>query len=200
MLEQTKAEATVQNGSTPCAGMAPLTALSMRSDKVTIGPLLPDDTGSIFLWLNDVESVILDLTYRPVDWMKYNNWLEHFSQSEAQIIFAIRTIQQPKIIGFIAITKIDSVHRSAEIGIRIGAPSDRGKGYGKDAIKLALNYAWAHLNLHRVHLRVFESNRHAISAYRAAGFQHEGKLRQAAFVNGEWTDVVLMGILRPERT
>jgi len=199
MLERTKPGATPQNGPMPGAGMAPLTALSMRSDKVTIGPLLPDDTASIFLWLNDVESVILDLTYRPVDWMKYNNWLEHFSQSDAQIIFAIRNIHQPKIIGFIAITKIDSVHRSAEIGIRIGSPADRGKGYGKDAIELAINYAWSHLNLHRVHLRVFESNRRAICAYRAAGFQHEGKLRQAAFVNGEWTDVVLMGILRPAR-
>src|ERR1700692_3759842 len=42
---------------------------------VKIGPGLPEDTAPIFHWLNDVESTVLDMSYRPVDWMKYNQWL-----------------------------------------------------------------------------------------------------------------------------
>jgi RimJ/RimL family protein N-acetyltransferase len=181
----------------PDVTMTPLTQLSMRDESVAIGPILPDDTAAIFLWLNDVESVALDLAYRPVDWMNYNNWLEGLSKNPSQVIFAIRHVHYSKIMGFAGLTKLDAVHRSGELGIRIGSEADRGKGYGKGAIRLVMNYAWNHLNLNRVYLSVFASNHRAINAYKAAGFQEEGRQRQAAFINGTWMDMVLMAALRP---
>lgn len=168
------------------------------SDLIAIGPVLPDDASSLFLWLNDVESAKSDLAYRPVDWMGFNNWFEAFSKGPTQVFFAIRELSDPKIIGFVAFSKIDPVHRSAEFSIRIGSESHRGKGYGKSATRLALEYAWKHLNLNRVQLNVFESNRRAIEAYRGAGFQFEGTLRRAAYVSGDWVNVVIMAALRPE--
>jgi RimJ/RimL family protein N-acetyltransferase len=179
------------------APMSALTAVSLRGDRVVIGPILPEDTAAIFLWLNDVEAARSDLAFRPVDWMHYNAWLEAFSKNPAQVIFAIRALNAARILGFVALTKIDPVHRSAECCIRIGSDTDRGQGYGRQAIALMLDYAWKNLNLHRIHLSVFENNRRAIGAYRAAGFEYEGKLRQAAWIDGAWTDVVLMGALRP---
>ena len=178
----------------------PITALSMRTDRITIGPVLPEDTGDLFLWLNDVESASLDLPYRPVDWMSYNSWLADITKGPSQVLFAIRRVIDPKIIGFLALTKIHTVHRAAEFGVRIGCKADRAKGYGTEATGLALRYAWDHLNLNRVYLSVFAFNRHAIGAYEAAGFQHEGKQKQAAFINGNWTDVILMAALRPAKS
>jgi RimJ/RimL family protein N-acetyltransferase len=177
--------------------MSPLTALSLRNDKVAIGPVLPDDTGAMFLWLNDVESTNLDLPYRPLDWMAYNVWLTEFSKNQAQVLFAIRRLLDPRIIGFVGFTKIHAAHRSAEIGVRIGYPADRSKGFGRDALGLALKYAWNHLNLNRVQLNVFESNTRAIRAYQAAGFAFEGIQQRAAFINGAWENVVLMAALNP---
>jgi RimJ/RimL family protein N-acetyltransferase len=181
----------------PDVAMAPLTQLSMRDASVAIGPILPDDTAAIFLWLNDVESIALDFAYRPVDWMSYNNWLEGLSKNPSQVMFAIRHVHQSRIMGYVGLTKLDAVHRSGEIGIRIGSEADRGKGYGKGAVRLVMNYAWNHLNLNRVYLSVFASNRRALNAYKTAGFQEEGRQRQAAFINGSWMDVVLMAALRP---
>jgi RimJ/RimL family protein N-acetyltransferase len=177
----------------------PLAALSLRSNIVTIGPVLPGDTGALFLWLNDVESANLDLAFRPVDWMGYNAWLTDFSKDSSQVLFAVRLVSQPKIIGFIMFKNIQPVHRWAELGARIGYDADRGKGFGTDAIKLALRYAWNHLNLNRVQLSVFANNNRAIRAYKAAGFEVEGNRRQAAFINGDWVDVVLMAALHPPK-
>ena len=181
-------------------GAGPLTLLaahSMRNDAVVIGPLLPEDTGAMFLWLNDVDAAAMDLPFRPIDYMGYHNWLAELSRNAATVLFAIRRLRQPAIIGYIALTRIHPVHRSAELGVRIGVAEERGKGHGSAAIALALRYAWKQLNLNRVHLTVLSGNHRAIRAYQAAGFQHEGLMRQAAFIDGNWSDVVQMGILRP---
>jgi RimJ/RimL family protein N-acetyltransferase len=177
--------------------ISPLASVSLHSERVVIGPVLPEDTGVIFLWLNDLESTILDMTYRPVDWMSYNNWLGEFSRNPAQTLFVVRRTAHAAAVGFVLLTKINPIHRSADIGLRIGAPQDRGQGLGREALMLGLRYAWDHLNLHRVQLSVFESNQAARRAYRAAGFEEEGTLRQAAFINGRWENVVVMSALRP---
>jgi RimJ/RimL family protein N-acetyltransferase len=196
MLQPQQSRPTEAAAPTPV--MSPLTSLSLRNDKVVIGPILPDDTGAMFLWLNDVESANLDLPYRPVDWINYNAWLAECGKNQSQVLFAIRRILEPRIVGFIAITRIHPVHRSAEAGVRIGYPADRGQGLGRAALALALKYAWNHLNLGRVQLSVFESNTRAVRAYQAAGFEIEGKLRRAAFINGVCEDVVLMAALNPK--
>jgi RimJ/RimL family protein N-acetyltransferase len=182
-----------------CANTPPLTAPSLHGGNIAIGPVLPSDTGALFLWLNDVESANLDLAFRPVDWMSYNNWLTDFASNPSQVLFAIRHLSQSKIIGFVVLKNIQPVHRWAELGVRIGQHADRGKGYGTEATKLALKFAWNHLNLNRVQLSVFAHNTRAIRAYTAAGFEVEGVQRQSAFINGEWVDQVLMGILRRPR-
>jgi RimJ/RimL family protein N-acetyltransferase len=89
------------------------------------------------------------------------------------------------------------VHRCAEFGIRIGSEANRGKGYGKEATALALSFCWNHLNLNRVQLIVFGHNARAARVYAAAGFEREGLLRRAAFVDGAWVDLVIMAVLRP---
>jgi RimJ/RimL family protein N-acetyltransferase len=89
------------------------------------------------------------------------------------------------------------VHRSAELGIRVGRESDRGRGIGKAAVALALDYAWNHLNLLRVQLRVIADNPRAIGAYKATGFVVEGRHRAASFIGGRWQDVLTMAAFNP---
>lgn len=175
--------------------MAPLTAVSLRNDAVTIGPLLPEDMGPLFLWLNDVDAARLDLAYRPTDWMAFKAWLDELARTQAQLLFAIRKVFEPQIVGFVVFKNIQLVHRSADIGVRIGAEPERGKGYGTRALQLAVNYAFNHLNLHRLSLTVFAHNARAITAYRRAGFREEGRLKDAAFIDGEWVDVIPMALV-----
>jgi len=177
--------------------MAPLTAVSLRNEAVTIGPLLPEDTGSLFLWLNDVDAARLDLAYRPTDWLAFKAWLDELPRTQTQLVFAIRKVFEPQIVGFVVFKNIQLVHRSAEMGVRIGAEAERGKGYGTKALMLAANYAWNHLNLHRLSLTVFAHNARAIAAYRTAGFREEGRLQDAAFIDGEWVDVIPMALVNP---
>ena len=178
--------------------MPPLAAVSLRDEAVTIGPLLPEDTGQLFVWMNDVDAARLDLAYRPTDWLAFKAWLDELGRTNAQMVFAIRKLFEPQIIGFIIFKNIHPVHRASEIGVRIGNESERGKGYGTRALSLALRYAWNHLNLNRVSLTVFAHNARAIASYRTCGFVEEGRFSNAAYIDGEWVDVIPMAALRPK--
>ncbi|HUC50584.1 MAG TPA: GNAT family protein [Xanthobacteraceae bacterium] len=163
---------------------------------ITLGPLVPEDFGPMFCWANDAAAARLDFAYRPVDMMAHQQWWDNIGKDTSKVVFAMRKIDAPVIIGYVQITGINPTHRSAELGIRIGAESDRDQGFGKESLRLAIDFCWNHLNLNRVQLVVFRHNRRAIRAYEAAGFRKEGVLRKAAFIGGEWVDLVPMAILR----
>jgi RimJ/RimL family protein N-acetyltransferase len=172
----------------------------LMASRITIGPFVPEEFGPLFCWINDVATAQLDFAYRPVDMMAHRQWWDGLGKDPSKVMFAIRKTIEPLIIGFVQINAINSVHRSAELGIRIGEEKNRGQGYGKEALNLAVDYCWNHLNLNRVQLLVFRHNHRAIGAYKAAGFKKEGVLRKAAFIGGEWVDLVLMASLRPAKT
>ena len=118
--------------------------------------------------------------------------------------FHIRTLEaegQPgRLVGFVDLS-IDPwhwPHRDAWLGIAIGERADWGQGYGSDAMRLILRYAFDELNLYRVSLTVFEYNERAIHTYRKLGFRDEGRQRQRLQRYGRWWDMLFMGLLRDE--
>ena len=167
--------------------------------KVIIGPFVPDDYGAMYCWANDVTAARLDGAFRPVNLTDVVRQCESAGKDPSRVMFAIRRRSETSIIGHILIQNINSVHRSADIGIRIGEEKYRGEGYGTEALGMALDFCWQHLNLRRVGLIVFRHNTRALAAYRAAGFCKEGLLRKLLFIDGAWIDVVLMAAFRPQR-
>ena len=77
----------------------------------------------------------------------------------------------------------------------IGDKTEWGKGYGTQAIRLFVDYLFKEVNLHRVFLRVYETNPAGIRCYEKVGFQHEGTQREAIFKHGRYIDMHMMSIL-----
>jgi RimJ/RimL family protein N-acetyltransferase len=167
--------------------------------KVTIGPFVPEDYAAMYCWANDVVAARLDGAFRPVNLSDVVDQCESVGKDPSRVMFAIRKRAETAIIGYLLIQNINGVHRSADIGIRIGNESNRGNGYGREALTMALDYCWRHLNLNRVSLIVFRNNPRAINAYRAAGLRVEGRLKKFFFIDGAWVDVLIMAALRPSR-
>jgi len=114
------------------------------------------------------------------------------------VSFMVRTVQDDRLIGFVAIHGIEWNNRTGLLAIGIGGVNDRGKGYGREAIHLILKYAFYELNLHRVGLDVISYNKVAIELYKKMGFQIEGCMREAVQRDGKYFDRIIMGILRDE--
>lgn len=165
-------------------------------EKVTIGPLMNEDALPLFCWFNDPAAARDDYSYRPVDQATHAAWWENVGRDTSKVVFAIRRIGETRMLGYVHLINIDTVHRAAEMGIRIGAEADRNLGFGRDAIGLILRYGFDSLNLDRISLQVLRDNTRAIHTYEAAGFRREGILRHARFIQGEWRDLVIMAVLR----
>ena len=76
-----------------------------------------------------------------------------------------------KFIGTIKLEPIDWENQTAWLGMMIGDPSERGKGYGSQALKLVLNYAAKNLLLREIFLGVHRDNTPAIRVYKKSGFE-----------------------------
>ncbi|RPI51579.1 MAG: N-acetyltransferase [Chloroflexi bacterium] len=112
--------------------------------------------------------------------------------------FRLRTLEDDRLVGFVALHTIEWNNRAAMLAIGIGEPDYRGKGYGTDALRLILRYAFDELNLERVGLDVIANNQAAIRAYERVGFRREGAMRRAVLRDGQAHDRLIMGILREE--
>ena len=113
-------------------------------------------------------------------------------------MFLIKTLQDERLIGTIALDGVQDHHGDAFVSIGIGERQYWNQGYGTDAMRVILNYAFNELSLDRVSLNVFAYNSRAIRAYEKAGFKHEGCQREVLHRDGRRWDILYMGILRSE--
>jgi RimJ/RimL family protein N-acetyltransferase len=132
--------------------------------------------------------------------VKNKDWLEKMFEKEPvnETFFFVRSLAGSALIGFIGLFGIRWNHGDAWVGIGLGDRQYWGKGFGTDAMRVILRYAFTELNLHRITLGVFAYNTRAIRSYEKAGFVVEGRLRQ--YIHREYYhwDEIMMGILRED--
>lgn len=103
-----------------------------------------------------------------------------------------------RCIGTARLHQVDAQNRRARYAIGIFDPAYWNRGYGTEATRLVLAYAFDVLGLHRLDLRVLACNTRAIACYQKCGFVQEGVEREGALIGGEWHSDVLMSLLEQE--
>jgi RimJ/RimL family protein N-acetyltransferase len=79
--------------------------------------------------------------------------------------------ENERIVGhFIIRYPRDDDNSSVRFGFVIVDPSLRGQGYGKELLRLGIEYVKEHLSASRIDLGVFENNESARHCYEAVGF------------------------------
>jgi RimJ/RimL family protein N-acetyltransferase len=158
------------------------------------------DAPAFTRWFND-RDVTEHLSMRyPLSLAAEERWIaDHTAKpmDYGNAIFAIDT-KDGTHIGSINFNLIYVESRKARLGITIGDKAYWSKGYGADAIRTLLRFAFDEMNLNRVDLTVDEDHAAAIACYRKCGFVEEGRMRQARYTRGGYLDWIVMAILREE--
>ena len=168
----------------------------LTGERVVLRPFQPSDVEPLWrarldptTWANTTEA-----PYVPDTLAAYRaRYDEPSKDSSAQFAVDVDGV----LVGRAGMFAVDDLARTGEVGLTL-LPEHRGRGYGRDVLRVLLGYGFRSRNLHRVHLQTLASNVPALRAYLAVGFVEEGRLRQHAWVEGAYDDVVLMGVLRSE--
>lgn len=172
-----------------------------KSDRLELVPQTPDDRAHFARWSHDIDYMrnLDDDPIRPFPVAFYEEWVGTTPKQNGEWqAFMMATRPEGVKIGFINLFDIKYPNASAMFAIGIGEADYRGKGYGSEALRLLLDYAFDELGLYRVSLRVLSYNTAAIRTYEKIGFIREGTQRGAGWRSGERYDIHFYGILRDE--
>lgn len=175
----------------------------LKGDRLILRARERDDLPRIHTFFNDVEVEILGGgdPPRPQSRDQIQNAFEENNKVDKpnpRILGDFVIEADGKCIGICMLWRHNPVAATAELGISIGDRDYWGRGYGREAIALLLDYGFRIRNLRRIYLSTSSSNERALRCYRACGFVEEGRLRQQNWSAGQYVDEVWMGILRDE--
>ncbi len=176
----------------------------LKGAKVILRAVARDDLPKLCAFNNDVEVELAGGGDPPMP-QSLARLEAEFDQDTAKggrngagfVIEAINEANAATLIGHCALFRFDEAARTCELGITIGDKAYWGKGYGRDAVRLLLDYAFRLRNQRKVYLTVWGNNERAIRAYHACGFVEEGRLKEHVWSAGKYVDLVYMGVFAP---
>ena len=119
-----------------------------------------------------------------------------FMQRRDGFYFIIERIEDGKPVGVIALYNVSYRHKRAEYGRFLIAPEERRKGYGEEALRLLLRFAFGELGLFKVYGDILSNNHAAIRLDRKIGFFKEALFPKHVLKDGKRHNVMRMAIFQ----
>lgn len=155
-------------------------------------------------WTHDSEFMRMFDT-QPARPMSAAMMKKHYEKLEKEIeadkniyYFTIRAKEDDRLIGKAMVQDIEWSNGNSSIRLGIGSPDDQRKGYGSQAMKMLLRFAFAEINMFRISAHVPEYNVAAAALLKKFGFIEEVRRRQALERDGRRWDMLVFGLLRDD--
>ncbi len=140
-------------------------------------PYKPCDAETIISWCKD-ESAFRKWTSDRYDTypitaedMNYKYIDCNGDCSEPDNFYPLTAFDETGIVGHLILRFTDKEKKVIRFGFVIVDDTKRGKGYGKEMLKLALKFSFDILKAEKATLGVFDNNPAAYYCYKAAGFK-----------------------------
>ena len=144
----------------------------------------PTDLPFLYQWENDASAWADGANHNPLSQQDLRAYIESTTGDiyrDGQLRLIIEDLStlnfQPSTLGCIDLFDFDPRNRRAAIGMYI-APEHRGKGVGKEALRLLEQYAFGHLNLRVLYAVIATNNTACTALYRNAGYTGSSPLPQ----------------------
>lgn len=172
---------------------------TLQGTSIYLRALEPEDLAFLYAIENDESIWEVSNTITPYSRFLIRQYLENAQQDifEAkQLRLAICIKGTEEAIGLIDLFDFDPVNRRAGIGIVIKNEIQRGKGYGKEALELLLNFSFYHLQLHQVYANIGIDNSSSIALFTTFGFQKIGIKKDWICRNGQYHDEAVYQLIK----
>ncbi|MEO7913508.1 MAG: GNAT family protein [Roseiflexaceae bacterium] len=169
----------------------------LKGEKVILRAVERDDLKRLHDLERNVDLVLLgDGEWQPVPLGQWERNFDRQLEDTDKANFVIEAAGT--VIGGIGLHHRSRRSGVTSFGIGIYDPDYLGNGYGRDAIETLLGWVFRIQNYRRIWLETSSTNERAIRCYKAVGFVEEGRLREHEFLDGQYMDAIIMGLLREE--
>jgi RimJ/RimL family protein N-acetyltransferase len=156
-----------------------------------------EDAERCYRWMNDPSIVRTLKTRYPIAFQNEIEWLDRAMHSvSTERHFAIERKDDRTHIGNASIHDIDWVCRTGMFGLFIGEPSAWNRGFGGDAVRTLVRFAFDEMNLQKLRIHVFEYNERAKHVLETQSFVQEGRLRREFYREGSYHDILVYSTFR----
>jgi len=176
----------------------PPRAKFLSGEKVYLRSIEPDDIAFLHNWANDPETRGLTGEIRPSSYADTLEFYQKVQKNEDRIWLAVVLRETNQTIGETGLLRMFPAWRTTDWSLIIGEKAARGKGYGTEVAQLMLNYAFGHLNFHRVAIGVVGFNTGALRFYERLGFRREGIQRDGYYYDHQYHDFLMLSMLEHE--
>lgn len=120
------------------------------------------------------------------------------SRKRMRFNWCVRSLEDDAFVGLTMLRFLNREWREVEIGYAL-AKTAWGQGYGTEATRATLAYAFDKLQAHRVVANCFPQNAASCRVLEKLGFRREAYEVESYFEHGEWQDNVRYALLDRER-
>lgn len=172
----------------------------LYGEQVYLRPITVDDTENIIKWRNSDAVRPYFIYQKPFTAEGHMKWLETMIFSGKGYQFIVCQIEDDKPIGSAYFRDYDKEHNKIEYGMFLGENDVKSKGIGTEIYKLSLTFAFEVLDVHKVFCRVFADNAICLRSCEKAGLKREGCFKDEVCIDGQYRDIVMLGIINPNHT
>lgn len=170
---------------------------TLKGQNIYLRALEPEDLEFIHTIENDESIWEISNTQTPYSKFLIKQYLDHAHKD----IFEVKQLRlvissfNDEALGMIDLFDFDFKNRRAGVGILVKEPEDRLKGYGKEALKLLIDYSFKHLDLHQLYCNISEGNDASIKLFSNQGFKNIGLKKEWNYVNGSFKNEYLFQLI-----
>ena len=162
-------------------------------DLITLRNMLATDVELVFHWRNDLRVRQFMFNQAPLDPNSHAAWFDKVDQDPLCHVLLICQGKRP--FGFVQFN-VKLCRGVADWGFYVDP--DGPKGQGARLGRIALNYGFNVLELHRICGQVLAHNQRSIIFHERHGFKGEGIMRSHHLCEKGYQDVYLFGLLATE--
>ncbi len=143
---------------------------------------------------------IMEVEYKPENAkyvIPYSREVHQLTLAEKNAVhLIIERVDTKAPVGFLMIAGLDNPSKEIEFTRII--LDEKGKGYGRETLKMLKSWAFDDLKFHRAWLDCKDHNARALHVYESEGFVREGLIRETILTDGIYENLVILGILDRE--
>jgi [ribosomal protein S5]-alanine N-acetyltransferase len=167
---------------------------------VRLRPLTANEYRGVFAWYNDPELVAPFDRFSMETYDEFVRSVESASDDPTSLAPRFAVVEKPTgdLVGVVGHYVAHPVLEYVDVWYLLGNPNLRGRGLGREAVRLLVDHLFRTRSVERVGATCDVENVPSYRLVEGLGFRLEGTLRSALFHHGHWHDVRVYGITRSE--